>query len=66
MWDAFLFEGPKVLFRLALATLKLLEPGLLSKTDTISVMRHLKAAPKLIHDYEGLLKVMKISSSRFQ
>ncbi|XP_019929607.3 uncharacterized protein [Magallana gigas] len=57
IWDCFLLEGPKVLFRFALAILKLHEKEILQKTDTISIMRHLKAAAKLTFDADGLLKV---------
>ena len=57
VWDCFLLEGPKVLFRMALAVLRLQEQCLLQKTDTISFMRHLKCGPKLLFDSESLLKV---------
>ena len=57
IWDCFLLEGPKVLFRFALAILKLHEKEILQKTDTISIMRHLKAAAKLTYDADGLIKV---------
>ncbi|XP_062582307.1 uncharacterized protein LOC134244056 isoform X1 [Saccostrea cucullata] len=57
IWDCFLLEGPKVLFRFALAILKLHEKEILQKTDTISIMRHLKAAAKLTFDADGLIKV---------
>ncbi|KAK3088782.1 hypothetical protein FSP39_023684 [Pinctada imbricata] len=56
IWDCFLLEGPKVLFRFALAILKIHERELLKKTDTISIMRHLKAAAKLTFDVDGLIK----------
>ena len=42
VWDCFLLEGPKVLFRFSLAILKLHEREIVNKTETISVMRHLK------------------------
>ncbi|ELU05731.1 hypothetical protein CAPTEDRAFT_223549 [Capitella teleta] len=56
IWDCFLLEGPKVLFRFALAVLKMNEAGLLAKKDTISIMRHLKCCSKLAFDANGLIK----------
>lgn len=56
IWDCFLLEGPKVLFRFALAILKLQEESLLSKSDTVSVMRQLKASTKLLFDVDNLMK----------
>ena len=57
IWDCFLLEGPKVLFRFALAILKLHEKDILQKTDTMGIMKHLKACAKLTYDVEGLVKV---------
>ena len=57
VWDCFLLEGPKVLFRICLAILKMHEKEILLKTDTISVMRHLKTCAKLTFDIDGLIKV---------
>ncbi|PAA93776.1 hypothetical protein BOX15_Mlig002084g3 [Macrostomum lignano] len=56
IWDCFLLEGPKVLFRFTLGILKLHEKILLQQTDTISVWKHLKAAAKLTFDVEGLAR----------
>lgn len=57
IWDCFLLEGPKVLFRFSLAILKLHEKDILQKTDTMGVMKHLKACAKLTYDVEGLVKL---------
>ena len=57
IWDCFLLEGPKVLFRFSLAILKLHEKDILQKTDTMGIMKHLKACAKLTYDVEGLVKV---------
>ncbi|XP_041370358.1 uncharacterized protein LOC121384163 isoform X2 [Gigantopelta aegis] len=56
VWDCFLLEGPKVLFRICLAILKMHEKEILLKADTISVMRHLKTCAKLTFDIDGLIK----------
>lgn len=57
IWDCFLLEGPKVLFRFAVALLSIHESEVLTRTDTISVMKILKASVRLTYDYEGLFKV---------
>ncbi|XP_060562937.1 uncharacterized protein LOC132722444 [Ruditapes philippinarum] len=57
IWDCFLLEGPKVLFRFSLAILKLHEKDILQKTDTMGIMKHLKACAKLTYDVEGLVKL---------
>ncbi|GBN46560.1 hypothetical protein AVEN_34077-1 [Araneus ventricosus] len=55
IWDCFLLEGPKVLFRFSLGVLYLQEEAILAKHDTVSIMRQLKAAAKLCFDVEGLI-----------
>lgn len=57
IWDCFLLEGPKVLFRFSLAILKMHEEALLTKTDTVSIMRQLKAIARLCYDVDTLIKV---------
>src|SRR5690348_9884566 len=57
IWDCFLLEGPKVLFRFALALLELHQDTVLERNDTISVMKVLKAAARLTFDIDGLVKV---------
>lgn len=60
IWDCFLLEGPKVLFRFSLAILKMNERSLLAKQDTVSIMRQLKAAAKLCFDVDHLFQVRKL------
>ncbi|XP_054706992.1 uncharacterized protein LOC129216802 [Uloborus diversus] len=55
IWDCFLLEGPKVLFRFSLGILKLQEEAILARHDTVSIMRQLKAAAKLCFDVDGLV-----------
>ncbi|CAH1785700.1 unnamed protein product [Owenia fusiformis] len=57
IWDCFLLEGPKVLFRFSLAMLRMHQQSILYKKDTISIMRHLKSCAKLTFDVEGLMKI---------
>jgi len=57
VWDCFLVEGPKVLFRISMAILKHHCDTLTSQPDTISVMRFLKSCTKVLFDADGLMKV---------
>ncbi|XP_012942942.2 TBC1 domain family member 2B [Aplysia californica] len=57
IWDVFLLEGPKVLFRFSLAVLHLHSKEIVQKADTISVMRHLKACARISYDADGLVHV---------
>ncbi|KAI0228559.1 TBC1 domain family member 2B [Lamellibrachia satsuma] len=57
IWDCFLLEGPKVLFRFSLAVLKWNESVLLQKTDMLSTLRHLKACTNLMFDANTLVKL---------
>ncbi|EJW70738.1 hypothetical protein WUBG_18354, partial [Wuchereria bancrofti] len=54
IWDCFLLDGTKVLFRFALAILSIHEKEVLQRNDTISVIKILKASVRLTYDYEGL------------
>uniref|UniRef100_A0A914IDW9 TBC1 domain family member 2B n=1 Tax=Globodera rostochiensis TaxID=31243 RepID=A0A914IDW9_GLORO len=56
LWDCFLYEGPKVLFRFTIALLGFHEEELLAHSDTISVIKVLKAAVRLTFDVNGLIK----------
>ncbi len=58
IWDCFLFEGDKVLFRYACALLKLHKRVLLQQTDAISFFKHLKYCVKNTFDIDGLNKVI--------
>ncbi|KAH9362554.1 hypothetical protein HPB48_015532 [Haemaphysalis longicornis] len=60
IWDCFLLEGPKVLFRFSLAILKMHEEVLLTKQDTVSIMRQLKAIARLCYDVDTLIKVASL------
>ncbi|VDM37434.1 unnamed protein product [Toxocara canis] len=65
IWDCFLLEGPKVLFRFAVALLSIHESEVLQRTDTISVMKVLKASVRLTYDYEGLFNLAFDSTQPF-
>lgn len=57
VWDCFLLEGPKVLFRFALALLSMHQDALMERSDTMSILKVLKIATKFTYDIEGLTKV---------
>ena len=58
IWDCFLLEGSKVLFRFSCALLAMNKKLLLEQVDTISVLKQLKQIGKLMFDSEGLIKVL--------
>jgi hypothetical protein len=57
VWDALLLEGPKVLFRVALALLRLHEPALLAADNPGDVLRRCRAAAAAEHDRDELMRV---------
>ncbi|UJR36374.1 hypothetical protein I4U23_029098 [Adineta vaga] len=57
IWDCFLLEGVKVLFRFALAILIINRESILTRTDTISMMKHIKDSAKHLIDVENLFKI---------
>jgi hypothetical protein len=57
IWDCFLLEGVKVLFRFALAILIINRESILTRHDTISMMKQIKDSAKHLIDVESLFKV---------
>lgn len=60
VWDCFLLEGPKILFRTTIAMLQMYKHALLQTTDTMSVLKFLKVAAKFTYDADDLLEVSLI------
>ncbi|TGZ64537.1 hypothetical protein CRM22_006329 [Opisthorchis felineus] len=56
IWDIFLLDGSKCLFRFALALLKRNEEMLMHQSDTISFWKCLKSASRLTYDADSLVK----------
>ena len=54
-----MLEGPKVLFHFGLALLIHHKEEILAESDTIGIMRVVRAAGKLAFDINGLFKVRK-------
>lgn len=58
VWDALLNEGPKVLFRVALALLKTSEAVLLKQDNVGLLLREVRQAVTHTHDRDKLMKVI--------
>lgn len=56
VWDALLNEGPKVLFRVALAVLKTNESTLLQQDNVGLLLREVRQAVTHLHDRDKLMK----------
>uniref|UniRef100_A0A915L645 Rab-GAP TBC domain-containing protein n=1 Tax=Romanomermis culicivorax TaxID=13658 RepID=A0A915L645_ROMCU len=57
IWDCFLLDGPKVLFRFALAILSMHQDLLLEKHDTMSILKVLKLSTRYTYDADALIKI---------
>ena len=57
IWDAFLFEGSKVLFRFSLAFLKYHENNLLSLTDMMTINQYLRVFGEKTYDIKQLCNI---------
>ena len=57
IWDCFLLEGPKVLFRFTLGILIMNRESVLTLMDTISMMKQIKDSTRNLIDVESLFKV---------
>ncbi|XP_014668538.1 PREDICTED: TBC1 domain family member 2B-like [Priapulus caudatus] len=57
IWDAFLYEGGKVLFRFALAILKQHEPAILQLNNYMAIYKHMQSMGTCCPDYKKLTHV---------
>lgn len=57
IWDTFLYEGSKVLFRFAIAIFKYNEEALLSKDNSIAIFNHLRTMCQEATDVNKLVEV---------
>ncbi|CAK6442372.1 unnamed protein product [Pipistrellus nathusii] len=57
IWDAFLYEGPKVIFRFALALLKFREEEILRLQDSTSIFQYLRSFTRSILDARKLVAI---------
>ena len=63
VWDALLNEGPKVLFRVALAVLKTNESTLLQQDNVGLLLREVRQAVTHLHDRDKLMKASLLALS---
>lgn len=66
VWDALLNEGPKVLFRVALALLKTNEAVLLRQDNVGLLLREVRQAVTHTHDRDKLMKVIAAQGAAHQ
>lgn len=57
IWDAFLFEGSKVLFRYAIAIFKYMESALLKQADYMSIYNTLRDGLEYLSDTQSLTQI---------
>ncbi|KAM7536700.1 hypothetical protein Aperf_G00000080822 [Anoplocephala perfoliata] len=56
IWDVFLLEGEKIIFRVAIALLMGQEDVLIQQSDTLAFWKCIKTAVGIVYDHEELLK----------
>ena len=59
IWDTFLYEGSKVLFRFALAIFKFNEEKILSMDTSIAIFNHVRGMCQDCHDIDKLVQVYR-------
>ncbi|XP_025126957.1 TBC1 domain family member 2B isoform X1 [Bubalus bubalis] len=57
IWDSFLYEGPKVIFRFALALFKYKEEEILKLQDSMSIFKYLRYFTRTILDARKLIGI---------
>ncbi|XP_060241520.1 TBC1 domain family member 2B isoform X3 [Meriones unguiculatus] len=57
IWDSFLYEGPKVIFRFALALFKYKEEEILKLQDSMSIFKYLRYFTRTILDARKLISI---------
>eukprot|EP00891_Asterochloris_glomerata_P005166 jgi/Astpho2/5166/Aster-04750 len=57
VWDALLNEGPKILFRVGLALMRIHEESLLAQDNPGTLLREMRRAAQAMHDREKLMKM---------
>ncbi|XP_061452009.1 TBC1 domain family member 2B isoform X2 [Rhineura floridana] len=57
IWDSFLYEGPKVIFRFALALFKYKEEEILKLQDSMSIFKYLRYFTRTVLDARKLISV---------
>lgn len=57
IWDSFLFEGEKILFRVALALLKMCETELLHLTNSVAINNYIRSTINASMDIDSLFDI---------
>ncbi|XP_034032340.1 TBC1 domain family member 2B [Thalassophryne amazonica] len=65
IWDAFLYEGPKIIFRFALALFKLKEEEFLKLQDSTAIFKYLRCFTRTILDSRKLMSIAFVDMNPF-
>ncbi|XP_041853450.1 TBC1 domain family member 2B isoform X2 [Melanotaenia boesemani] len=65
IWDAFLFEGPKIIFRFALALFKYKEDEFLKLQDSTAIFKYLRYFTRTILDSRKLMNIAFVDMNPF-
>ncbi|KAJ8248748.1 hypothetical protein GJAV_G00227310 [Gymnothorax javanicus] len=65
IWDAFLYEGPKIMFRFALALFKYKEEEFLKLQDSMAVFKYLRYFTRTILDVRKLMNMAFVDMNPF-
>ncbi|KAK5620148.1 hypothetical protein CRENBAI_001525 [Crenichthys baileyi] len=65
IWDAFLFEGPKIIFRFALALFKYKEEEFLKLQDSTTIFKYLRYFTRTILDSRKLMNIAFVEMNPF-
>lgn len=65
IWDAFLYEGPKIIFRFALALFKYKEEEFLKLQDSMAIFKYLRYFTITILDWRKLMSIAFVDMNPF-
>ncbi|XP_044213079.1 TBC1 domain family member 2B [Thunnus albacares] len=65
IWDAFLYEGPKIIFRFALALFKYKEEEFLKLQDSTAIFKYLRCFTRTILDSRKLMNIAFVDMNPF-
>ncbi|MBN3314061.1 TBD2B protein, partial [Atractosteus spatula] len=65
IWDSFLYEGPKIIFRFALALFKYKEEEILKKQDSMAIFKYLRSFTRAILDARKLMNMAFVDMNPF-
>ncbi|XP_053175040.1 TBC1 domain family member 2B isoform X1 [Scomber japonicus] len=65
IWDAFLYEGPKIIFRFALALFKYKEEEFLKLQDSTAIFKYLRCFTRTILDSRKLMNMAFVDMNPF-